>query len=206
MRSGFFIRVGAAFIDGLLLGILTAAWMFVVFLFAGQAGVSLDFLSSCSRDGNCLLNLPPAKRIIVLSLAVPFLFYNLIEVLFAASPGKMLLGMQIRADNGEQAGMPVLFARFILKNVSTIGQLAAIATGLGFITIPCSLAGLALTLGTLMALGPNCQAMHDLALSTAVYYSSTIASESRPSERTEQILEEAAKRPRSRSVDELLFK
>jgi len=98
--------------------------------------------------------------------------YALVEGLTGASFGKRLLGIQIRQQNSTAAAISTHLLRAAFKYnylfLLTIGELANIRLSIGFISLN-EVAGVFFIISCLFALSPDCLALHDMVLGTAVY-------------------------------------
>jgi len=97
------------------------------------------------------------------------LAYWLIEGLTGASPGKRILKLIIRNQNGGPADQNTLLKRYVLKSSATILMLLGNITTLGFIIGLSYLVGLAVFVGCFLVLGQKRQALHDILAGTAVF-------------------------------------
>ena len=95
--------------------------------------------------------------------------YGLIEGFTGRSPGKMILGLIVRNQDGSPATTRTLLARYALKQSSSLLTLLGLATGLLFLPALANVAYFVFLLGCLAALNYNHQALHDIILGTAVY-------------------------------------
>jgi uncharacterized RDD family membrane protein YckC len=103
------------------------------------------------------------------------------EALWAATPGKRLLGLRIGTADGQPAPRSRLVLRWALKNVATLLALLAVLLGIalpapaGAVAWLSNLGGLVMVGGCFAALGPRRQALHDLLARTAVYPAAALA-------------------------------
>ena len=104
---------------------------------------------------------------IVMSL-IPFAYMSL-EVFRAATPGKMLLKLQIRAEDGSEADQTTLIARFALKNAGALFNILAAITTLSLFATLGGVAGLVIGVGCFLTLTAAKQALHDKMAKTAVF-------------------------------------
>ena len=160
-RIGFGPRLGAAVIDVIIVMVLMSVgtMLFGVSLFGG-ALANPDMLDGASVAGLSLGG-------IVLSI-IPLAYMSL-EVFQAATPGKMLLKLKIRAEGGTDADQNTLIKRFAVKNsAALLNILAAITTVSVFATFG-SIVGFIIGLGCFMVLAASRQALHDRVAKTAVF-------------------------------------
>ncbi len=143
--GGFWIRVVARLIDGIILSIAQAsiAWMFV-----GRFGA--QFMPSVTRT------MPLGLR-----LGFQFLAYAIAMVYEAtflhyrgATPGKLALGLKVIRSNGDSLGWGVSFGRYFMHIVSSIILL------IGYIMV---------------AFDNEKRALHDRVCDTRVIYKQSVA-------------------------------
>jgi len=100
-RAGFWLRAAALSVDTVVVLLLTAiAYYAVVAGYDDELGL---------MSGN-------AARWLLLAQLVPWLAYSFTEVLFSATPGKMLLGLRIGTQSAARASRWMLFDRWSTKN------------------------------------------------------------------------------------------
>ena len=97
------------------------------------------------------------------------LAYSSLEVLKAASPGKMIMKFRIMSADGSEATKDQLIKRWAIKQAPTFLSIAAAVTTLGLLNWVGMLVGLAVFVGCFMARQPEKQAFHDKLLGTAVF-------------------------------------
>jgi len=95
--------------------------------------------------------------------------YSLSEVVFAQSPGKLLMGIQIRDLNGHPSSKLLRLKRYGLKYGGQLAALLSLLLGSTEIAVVSEIWGLAFTLGCLLALGSTRLALHDMLSDSAVY-------------------------------------
>lgn len=94
------------------------------------------------------------------------LLYSCFELLTNASPGKRLMGIVIGSDEGNPASRALLLRRWALK----YGMYALILLPISFASTIGSILNFLITCGCLLVLGAQRQALHDMAVHSAVYY------------------------------------
>lgn len=168
-RVGFGPRLGAYLIDALL--VAAAAFLLrdvVAFLApkAVAAAIAQQPPVSVPPEVPAWMTSAMARASAAAWLIGPA--YWLSEVLFAASPGKLLLRLRIVTTDGHRAPLLQRLERFAIKGGPNLLILAGIFTGLkGLPTAANGFAFLVVT-GGLLILGERRQAIHDLAARTAV--------------------------------------
>jgi len=169
-RIGFGRRLGAYIIDNVfvfLLLIVMAMFTGVAEAMADMFGSDLSVFTNPAKVDEVTLFI--TKSIIPLSLAVTFLYYSL-EVIFAQSLGKMLLGMQIGDANKKFATYSKLLYRLALKLGSSVLLLFTLVTSLELFSSISSLWSFIIFVGCFFVLGAKKQALHDSISGTAVYF------------------------------------
>lgn len=110
-----------------------------------------------------------AGYLVALFLALIPLAYTSLEILKAATAGKMAMKIAIRAVDGAPASQDVLIKRWVIKNSAGLLQLLAAITTFSLIGTLGSLAGLVIFIGCFFVLSETKQALHDRIAGTAVY-------------------------------------
>jgi uncharacterized RDD family membrane protein YckC len=170
-RIGFGRRLGAYIIDA----VFAYIFMIIAALITGIGNELLEAVPVDVSDPKALMaNMEGMQdfilaRILPLSLAVTFVYYSL-EVIFAQSLGKMLLGIMIGTDDKKFAGIGTLLKRFAVKHINSILSVVFLVTGLGFIDSIASLCAFVIFVGCLFVFGARKQALHDMIAHTAVYF------------------------------------
>lgn len=114
------------------------------------------------------LGLAGGPKVAAIGGTLVALAYSLVEVLRPQSFGKQFLDLKVGMLDGTEASRKVLARRWAMKHAPTILATLAIVTRLEFfdwLTFP---AGFIVVLGFLMALHPDCQALHDWVNGTTV--------------------------------------
>lgn len=160
-RVGFGPRLGAWAIDVAIVTVLSCVGGAIV---GGLFGAALMVgpLAPLAAFGGTIVG------VVVASLVVPPL-YQLVQVATAATPGKMLLGLQIGHVDGFHASSDQLAQRYLVMYSPSL--IALLALYIPFIGVLGSLAGLALFFGCFLVLGASRQALHDNLVGTAVFRS-----------------------------------
>lgn len=176
-RVGFGKRLGALCLDVVLtmiLGVLGGSLLGGVLggaagagAAAGAGGGSGDLMGGGAAAGGIFGMVLGA----IAGIAVAGVLYGLIEAFTGASPGKMLLGIRIRAANGTEPGMGALLTRYAIKNVAALCSMLVLLTSVQIFDTVGNYAGLVVGLGCFMVLGSAKQGLHDLLAGTAVYSS-----------------------------------
>src|SRR5687767_12180943 len=156
-RVGFFARVAAAVLDGIILIPLISVY-----------GVAYDRLLVSGRMSD-------AAAYLMQVLAALFLvLYTSFEVLLAATPGKLILGQRIARADGAAADTWTLANRWLYKNGNVMfGLISAITTmpladWLGSIWLA------VIVFGCFFVSQESRQAFHDRWARTAVYWKGAV--------------------------------
>jgi uncharacterized RDD family membrane protein YckC len=165
-RQGFGIRLGAWFIDLVIMMIIMA----FAFIFAGPMDFFMDgFEFTDFQDPEFMVEYMEAMRPFTLISLLFSLVYSLFEVFFAASIGKMILGLQIASQDRTKASMGTLFTRFSVKNINWYFSIIAFMTSIDVINNVGSLLWIVIVVGFFFVLAEKRQAFHDMIAKTAVY-------------------------------------
>ncbi len=98
------------------------------------------------------------------------LFYSLMEIAYAATPGKMMLGIKIANADGTEAQTSRLTTRWFVKSgLSTSLSLLGMLTVSSLLSSLSTVIGIVIGLGCFMVLSATRQALHDRIAQTAVY-------------------------------------
>ena len=141
-RAGFFIRALAFAIDAIVIFVAYAI------LFALVGG--LDMWPGPQRD-----------RLSGLTFSLVLLIYTFTEVIFAATPGKLLMRLRIRTRFGPPGDWSLLFLRWSTKQSPYILMLLDSLLPNPLFKLPMGLLNVVLLCGTLAALNDDHLAWHD---------------------------------------------
>lgn len=95
--------------------------------------------------------------------------YSYTDVLMAATPGKKVLKLVIRNEDGSQADQQTLTKRWAFKNSSSLLQFLTALTTVELFTTLGGLAGLVVFIGCFFVFAEARQAFHDKFAKTAVF-------------------------------------
>lgn len=166
-RVGFGKRLSAYLIDKVIYSLLTMfvflsnnSFMALVSKNQGNLDVfNSDLLKSYS---DVILEMTPLLTLI------GFLYYSL-EIFFAQSIGKMIIGIKIGNENRTKADLTQLLIRYFVKNADTVIGLIVVITSLKFLTSLQSFVTIIIFFGCFMVLARKRQALHDIPAKTAVF-------------------------------------
>ena len=169
-RIGFGRRLGAYIIDYVFL-------MLLIVVAAVFTGVSESMMNFIGSDLSILSNPEQIneitsflnKTLTPLMLAVSFIYYSM-EVIFAQTLGKMLLGIQIGSADKKFASYPQLLLRFVIKFGNSVLTFLFIITSLGFFETLSSIWNFVIFVGCFFVLSTKKQALHDVIAKTSVYF------------------------------------
>lgn len=180
-RVGFGPRLGAWLLDQLGLWITTTIIVFIVqamqlpqtTFMAESIKELLTQLKSMGLPREVLKDIMPYLVPMIYAGLISPIVYWTIEALSGASPGKRILKLQIRREDGAIADPSVIMIRTVIKMSDRILKLIAlipvadiIARGVNSAS---SLVELALVFGCLVVLSAKKQALHDMIARTAIF-------------------------------------
>ena len=96
-----------------------------------------------------------------LALIISIIYYSL-EIFLAATPGKMLLGIQIANDNKTKAAPGILITRFIVKLADYVFTALLVFTASQIFNTLGNLAFIIILIGFFFTLAEKRQAFHDM--------------------------------------------
>ena len=108
-------------------------------------------------------------RIAAIVSALVALAYMATELVFAQTPGKMVLGLTVTSPDGTPATREALIKRYAVKNASGFLSLAAAITTVMALSYVGGLIGLVVFAAAFLMLRPDRLAGHDIVAGTAVY-------------------------------------
>ena len=155
-RTGFWLRALATGIDLALLGAFAVA-------------VGLILQPDASVDGEARHDAARMAYIGGVVVAAFWLLLTLLEVLFAATPGKMILRISIANANGTEPLTPTLWLRWFAKNLPAVLITTAALTGNHGFEVLAGMSNFVVATGCLMALGEMKLTWHDQWAGTAVF-------------------------------------
>lgn len=176
-RIGFGRRLGALFIDVIIIGVVGGflgrmlfpvpeelAMQAVTAMMGGDPSAALNSAAQMQAIGmkqNAIMGLLGA-------------IYGLQDVFMSGTLGKSILKIAIRDANGNHAPSNTLWTRYLVKYSSSIAAILGLV-GLGFVQYLVGIVGLVLFIWTLTTIfGPTRQAAWDNIAKTAVYNKNAI--------------------------------
>jgi uncharacterized RDD family membrane protein YckC len=184
-RVGFARRFLAAFVDNILVSILAiilaSALGSTILRFAKPDADATEFsiFSDTEENDNTSNNTADNEdsssteqllgmregtfTVLVITNSIMTIVYSLLELFTGASLGKRLLGMMIAFDTGERATQGLLIKRWWMKYGGYVFALIPLLATIG------SIWNFMITCGFLLALGASRQALHDMAVHSAVF-------------------------------------
>lgn len=166
-RVGFGKRFGAYIIDLILYFFLSAIYLFsndeFLRLINKHAGETNMFDEAIMQEfAGTMAGITPVIAFI------SFAYFSL-EIFFAQTVGKMILGIKIGNENRNNADLTQLLIRFFGKNLNTVLSLIFVITSVGLFDTLSSVVGFVIFFGCFMVFGRTRQALHDLPAKTAVF-------------------------------------
>ena len=173
MRQGFAIRLVSMLLDTLILlailGLISAATTGDAFFLLKLAG---DDEAEIERATEALGDTMAIVFIVLIALA--FLLFWFSEILFAASPGKLVLGLRIAHEKAQPATWRQLILRWLVKNSGGLTGIIGDIAGVRALMAAGNFLGLAVFFGCFFVLGASRQALHDKIANTAVFRKSAL--------------------------------
>ncbi|MFP4542713.1 MAG: RDD family protein [Candidatus Kapaibacterium sp.] len=166
-RVGFGRRFGAALLDLLIVTIVSS----IAMLFTGTMDLVQEHGIKVIIDPELIRQFSEVST--PMSLLISFLYYFM-EVLLAATPGKLILGIRIASENRTWASYAKLFTRFSIKNLHLYFNLLALLTGQMIFEGLSILVFIIILFGFFFVLGARRQAFHDMIAGTAVYFAGEV--------------------------------
>lgn len=171
-RVGFGKRFAAYIIDKVIYSLLTmfvflsnTSFMALVTKNAGKMNIFDEKL--LQSYVNVMLEMTPLLTLI------GFLYYSL-EIFFAQSLGKMIMGIKIGNEDRTQASLTQLLIRYFVKNADLVLGLIVFLTSLTILTSIQSIISYVIFFGCFMVLARKRQALHDIPAKTAVFMKNAI--------------------------------
>ncbi|MBI5325925.1 MAG: RDD family protein [Ignavibacteriae bacterium] len=167
-RIGFGRRLGAYLIDWAFVNLLFVIAFFATGLYDEFKGYFYDLsdLMKFFQDPGLMQEF--TNSILPITFILTFMYYSL-EIVLAATPGKIILGIQIANQDRTQATIITLFTRFVLKHSNSIFSLLAFVIAVKAFDFVGSLLGLAFIVGCFFVLASKRQGFHDMIAKTAVF-------------------------------------
>ncbi len=189
-RVGFARRFLAAMLDNLLVSILALGMALslgsTILHLVKPEGDSTEFsiFSENSDDANDndddaannarsssaqLFGMPEETyTVLLIANSIMTLLYSLLELFTGASVGKRLMGLRIATDTAERASRSLLLRRWWVKFGGYLFVLIPFLSTIG------SIWGFMISCGFLLTLGASHQALHDMAVHSAVFFKADI--------------------------------
>jgi uncharacterized RDD family membrane protein YckC len=183
-RVGFGRRFAATILDNLIIAIfaLTLAFTFgstILRLTKPNTDTTeFSIFTDNENDKDDSDEATPAERllgmpnetfgVLVIANGIATVLYSLLELFTGASVGKRLLGMIIAADTGEAATRVLLAKRWWVKYGGYMFVLIPFLATIG------SIWSFMITCGFVLTLGASRQALHDMAVHSAVFFKADI--------------------------------
>lgn len=166
-RAGFGIRLAAALLDYLFIGVIFIIVLLATGLISEYKYVFDDILTHPELIEDF------TKAIMPYVFIVYFMYFSL-EIVLSASIGKIILRLRIAQEDRKHAGYDKLALRFIYKHSDTILQLIAFIGAITVFDTIASICGIIIIVGFFFVLSPKRQAFHDSLSKTAVFRQSDV--------------------------------
>lgn len=170
-RVGILPRLAAFFIDLVLIS--------VIFNIIGVTERITSYMGQPNVESLSLIEAMKAMLAntgLAVSIFSFYLFYWMLEAIIAASPGKLLLGLQIADQNGTESHSPQLWRRYLLKNSHYFFMILALLLRQDILLELSNLLFVILFGGYFVLIGRR-QTLYDHLAKTAVYKKAVIKSE-----------------------------
>ena len=174
LRVGFGKRLGAALLDLVIFNII----FFLVFYFTGKfnevVSVMPGSITEFFSNPDIAMELEAIMKPVMTLIFIIGVVYYSMEIFLAATPGKMLLGIQIACDDRKRGDIPTLFIRFIFKHIDYVFTLLVLVTSIKIFDTLGTVASIIILIGFFFVLAEKRQAFHDMIAKTAVYHKGDI--------------------------------
>ncbi len=162
-RIGFGRRLGAALLDIVIFYIL----FLIIILTSGIYSEINELIPDLLTDPTVFRKI--AELITPIAVILSLIYYSF-EVFIAATPGKMMLNIQIASDDKTKASISKLFTRFFIKHIEIFLNLIVMATAFEVLNTVSSILQIIIIIGFFFVLSEKKQSFHDMIAKTAVYY------------------------------------
>lgn len=164
-RVGFGRRLGASILD--------IIFVLILMMIAMQIFGLMDFIGSIDWSNPEEMGLKVEEltlKMLPLQLAIGVIYYSM-EIFFAGTLGKIILGIRIGNENREHADMKTLLIRFFTKNINIVFTLLVLLTSVQMFSTIGTVLSFVIFFGFFMVLSDKRQALHDKIAHSAVYFS-----------------------------------
>ncbi len=169
-RIGFGKRLGARLLDGLLLIILGPT---IGSLLGPSVGdyflpiIDLEQLEMLENYGlDDMMNVMTAM---IAGVSIVTVLIFVLEGMTGQSPGKMILKIQNKNEDGTEASASALWLRAFAKYSDNVLSLLGLFAGIAILSSIATFAGLVIFIGCFFVLGEKKQSFHDMISKTAVF-------------------------------------
>ncbi len=170
-RIGILPRLGAFVIDLILISII-----FNIIGVTGQIASHMDNTNMEALSFTQAMKALFDNTGLAVSIFSFYLFYWMLEAIIAASPGKMLLGLQIADQSGTEAHSAQLWRRYLLKNAHHFAMILALLLQQDFF-LELSNILFIIFFGAYIIMAGKKQTLYDYLAKTAVFRKAVIKSE-----------------------------
>jgi len=165
-RIGFGSRLGAAIIDAILAIVLGMG-------LGAVGGAALGGMMGAGDGGGDLgMGLGAIGGFLagaMVGMPLVYVVFILMEAFMGQTPGKMILGIKIKNQDGSNAGTGTLLIRALLKNINWVMTILFALTSVAILATLGQYMGFAIFIGCFFVLGAKKQGFHDMIGKTAVF-------------------------------------
>jgi len=162
-RVGFYLRAAASIIDFMFKVFILTIVIYATGMYKQFIGLTFADMMDPEFINHYIRTFVPLSFVI-------YIIYNSMDVFFAGTPGKHILGIIIADEKMKYASYSKLLYRFLMKNLDLVFQLIYILTWLQVFSTISSIVSFIILFAFLFTLGENKQALYDSIAKTAVYY------------------------------------
>lgn len=167
-RIGFGSRLGAAIIDGILAIVLGLG-------IGSVGGAALGGMMGAGGGGDAAMGLGALGAVggflagAMVGMPLVYVIFIFMEAFMGQTPGKMILGIKIKNQDGSNASTGPLLIRALAKNISSVMTVLFALTSVGIFGTLGQWLGIVIFIGCFMVLGAKKQGIHDMIGKTAVF-------------------------------------
>jgi hypothetical protein len=168
-RIAFGSRLGALIIDFIIISTIAFIMGMMGLAGGGVLGAATGAVVGDSANDALGGGLIGAIMGFVAGALLASFIYSLLEAFTGLTVGKLLLGIRVKNEDGTEGNTSLYLKRWAIKNINTLCGIAALVTGISFLSSIGGLCGLIIFIGCFFALGEKRQALHDTLAKTAVF-------------------------------------
>ncbi|MBS1771613.1 MAG: RDD family protein [Bacteroidetes bacterium] len=168
-RIGFGMRFGAVLIDGIIISAIAFILGMIGLAGGSMLGAAAGAAAGQTADSALGGGIAGAIMGFIAGATIAAFLYSLLEAFTGYTLGKLMLGIRVKNEDGTEGNTGLYLKRWAIKNIGTVCNIAAMVTGVGFISSIGGLLGFVMFIGCFFALGDKRQALHDTIAKTAVF-------------------------------------